>query len=160
MKSVHFCFATHNHQPIGNFDYVIEEAYEKSYLPFFKLAEKFNFRFATHFSGILLEWLSTHHPEHIAMLRRFSASGRLEMISGGYYEPILAVFSEVDRQAQIAKLSNFISDTIGTAPTGMWLAERIWEQQLAASIASAGMKYSILDDTHFRGAGLEAEDLN
>jgi hypothetical protein len=40
MKAVNFCFATHNHQPIGIFDYVIEDAYKKSYLPFFKLAKK------------------------------------------------------------------------------------------------------------------------
>jgi alpha-amylase len=57
MKTVNFCFGTHNHQPIGNFDYVIEEAYKKSYLPFFKLASRFDIPFATHFSGILLDLL-------------------------------------------------------------------------------------------------------
>ncbi|MFI5264145.1 MAG: alpha-amylase/4-alpha-glucanotransferase domain-containing protein [Candidatus Kapaibacterium sp.] len=159
MKSVHFCIATHNHQPIGNFDYVIEEAYEKSYLPFFKLAEKFDFRFATHFSGILLEWLGKHHPEQLALLRSLVEKGRLEIISGGYYEPILAVFSEKDRRTQITKLSAHIKKTFGSVPQGMWLAERIWEQQLASTLSDAKIKYTILDDTHFRGAGLEEEDL-
>jgi alpha-amylase len=159
MKSVHFCIATHNHQPIGNFDYVIEEAYEKSYLPFFQRAQKFNFRFATHFSGILLEWLRKHHPEQISLLCSLVKKGQLEIISGGYYEPILAVFSEQDRQAQIKKLSMHIKETFGSESHGMWLAERIWEQQLTSTLSDAGIKYTILDDTHFRAAGLEDEDL-
>ncbi|MDP4237369.1 MAG: DUF1925 domain-containing protein, partial [Bacteroidota bacterium] len=159
MKTVTFCFATHNHQPIGNFGYVIEEAYEKSYLPFFQLAEKFNIRFATHFSGILLEWLIKNHPEQLKVLRSLSESGRLEIISGGYYEPILSVFSEHDRIAQIHKLSALVGSSFGSKPSGLWLAERIWEQQLASSLFDAGIEYTILDDTHFRGAGLDDNDL-
>ncbi len=159
MKTVNFCFATHNHQPIGNFDYVIEEAYEKSYLPFFQLAEKSDLRFATHFSGILLEWLGKHHPEQLAILQSLVKNDQLEIISGGYYEPILAVFSEEDQRAQIQKLSSLIESTFATKPNGLWLAERIWEQQLVTSLADSGIKYTILDDTHFRAAGLEEEDL-
>jgi alpha-amylase/alpha-mannosidase (GH57 family) len=159
MKTVNFCFATHNHQPIGNFDYVIEEAYEKSYLPFFQLAKKFNLRFSTHFSGILLEWLASHHPEQITLLKSQVEKKQLEIISGGYYEPILAVFPERDQHAQIEKLSSLIESIFGTKPEGLWLAERIWEQQLVSSLSDAKIDYTILDDTHFRAAGLEEDDL-
>ena len=34
-KSIRFVLTLHNHQPIGNFDHVFEEAYQDSYLPFF-----------------------------------------------------------------------------------------------------------------------------
>ncbi|HEY3876550.1 MAG TPA: alpha-amylase/4-alpha-glucanotransferase domain-containing protein, partial [Candidatus Kapabacteria bacterium] len=160
MKSVIFSFATHNHQPIGNFDYVFEEAYRHSYLPFFEIAERFSaVRFATHFTGILLEWLAEHHPEHIAKLKRMVATGQLEIISGGYYEPILSVIPPTDQQAQIALLSNKIRELFQTDPTGMWLAERVWEQPLASSLHDAGIKYVLLDDTHFLYAGLKEEDL-
>jgi alpha-amylase len=159
MKSVHFCFGTHNHQPIGNFDYVIEEGYQKSYLRFFEIARKYRFKFATHFSGILLEWLGKHHPEHHELLRSMVASGQLEIISGGYYEPILSVFPRRDGLAQIAKLSAAIEDIFGSIPSGMWLAERIWEPQLPSILCDAGIRYTLLDDTHFRGAGLDESDL-
>ena len=157
MKSVIFSFATHNHQPLGNFEHVFESAYEKSYLPFFALAEKYpKFRFATHFTGILLEWIEANHPEHIALLGRMVQSGQLEMISGGYYEPILSVIPAGDQQAQIAMLSQKIRDLFHTEPRGMWLAERVWERQPLASVLSynAGMQYVLLDDTHFLSAGL------
>jgi alpha-amylase len=159
MKTVNFCFGTHNHQPIGNFDYVIEEAYQKSYLPFFELASRHDVPFASHFSGILLGWLEKNHPEQINLLKKMVSNRQLEIISGGYYEPILAVISRRDRNAQITKLTNKIGSLFGSMANGLWLAERVWEQQLAGDLANAGIQYVILDDTHFRAAGLSNEDL-
>jgi alpha-amylase len=160
MKSVILCFATHNHQPLGNFDHVIEGAYERSYRPFFELAEKYPVRFATHFSGILLNWIETKHPESVARMRRMVQRGQLEIISGGFYEPILSVIPPDDQQAQIAMLSEKIRSSFGYDPHGMWLAERVWEQPLASALHDAGMRYVLLDDTHFLYAGLFEDDLN
>jgi len=160
MKSVLFCFATHNHQPIGNFDNIIEEAYEKSYKPFFQLAERYpDFSFGTHFTGILLQWLKQKHPEYLKQLQYLVQKGQLEIISGGFYEPILSVIPPHDQQAQIHKLSHFIQQEFAYEPSGMWLAERVWEQRLASVINKAGIKYVVLDDTHFLAAGLREEDL-
>ena len=160
MKSVNFCFATHNHQPIGNFDHIIEEAYQKSYLPFFELARKHSVRFGTHFTGILLDWLKAHHPEHIANLKAMVASGQLEMISGGFYEPILSVIPPHDQRAQINRLTSAIKQMFGYDASGMWLAERVWEQPLAGTLHEANIRYVLLDDTHFLAAGLHEDDLN
>jgi 4-alpha-glucanotransferase len=160
MKSVIFSFVTHNHQPLGNFEHVFEDAYAKSYFPFFELASRYpKFRFATHFTGILLEWLEAKHPEHIALLGRMVQSGQLEMISGGYFEPILSVIPADDQHAQIAILSQKLRDMFHTQPIGMWLAERVWEQTLASVIHNAGIQYVLLDDTQFLAAGLREEAL-
>jgi hypothetical protein len=37
---VSLCMVIHSHQPVGNFDHVIEEAYQKSYLPFLKVLSR------------------------------------------------------------------------------------------------------------------------
>lgn len=160
MKSVTFCFNTHNHQPIGNFDNIIEEAYERSYKPFFDIAERYpDVRFGTHFTGILLDWLEAKHSDYLDRLRGLVQKGQLEMISGGFYEPILSVIPPQDQQAQIAKLSNRIRERFSYEPTGMWLAERVWEQPLTSVLNKAGIKYIFLDDTHFISAGLSQSDL-
>ncbi len=86
-------------------------------------------------------------------------SGQLEMISGGYFEPILSVIPANDQQAQIAMLSQKIRELFHTEPRGMWLAERVWEQPLASVLQKAGMQYVLLDDTHFLSAGLREENL-
>ena len=49
MKKVNFIFAIHNHQPVGNFDHVAEEAYQKSYLPLMEVLRDHPwFRFCIH----------------------------------------------------------------------------------------------------------------
>lgn len=161
MKSVIFTINTHNHQPIGNFDYIIEEAYEKSYRPFFEIASRYpHVKFGTHFTGILLDWLAEKHPDYLGALRQLVDRGQLEPISGGFYEPILAVIPPHDQRAQIAKLNTRIQHVFGVEPQGMWLAERVWEQQLASVLHASGIRYVFLDDTHFLGAGLRERDLN
>ena len=46
----------HNHQPVGNFDGVFEEAFQDSYAPFLKTLDEFpGIRFSLHTSGSLLE---------------------------------------------------------------------------------------------------------
>jgi 4-alpha-glucanotransferase len=152
--------AFHNHQPVGNFGWVIEEAYAKSYLPLMEVLAEFpELRFAQHYTGILLDWFAEQHPEFLTMIGAGVRDGRIELISGGYYEPILAMLPERDRQAQLRKLNERIERDFGSHPTGMWLAERVWEPSLPATLADAGLRYTFLDDTHFKHAGLVDSDL-
>ena len=72
-NSIHLGLLFHNHQPVGNFDSVIEEAYKLSYLPYVEVFEEFpSVPLTNHFSGCLLEWLETHHPEYFERLRKQS----------------------------------------------------------------------------------------
>ncbi len=160
MKSVNFVFAVHNHQPIGNFESVFEEAYQRSYRPFLEVVSQYpSVKCTQHWTGPLLEWLSSRHPEFIRKMRGMVASGQLELLTGAYYEAILAVIPEADRIGQIRKLTQTVRGIFGYDPEGMWLAERVWEQPVAASLAAAGVRFVTVDDTHFRHAGLGDEQL-
>jgi len=152
--------AFHNHQPVGNFGWVIEEAYQKSYRPLMEVFGRYpSIRFAQHYTGILLDWFRDNHPEFLASIGAAVDANRVELLSGGYYEPILAMLPERDRQRQIAKLNRRIERQFGPRPTGMWLAERVWEPSLPSTLSDAGIRYTILDDTHFKSAGLTESDL-
>ena len=37
----------------------------------------------------------------------------------------------------------------------MWMPERVWEQSFARDLVDAGIEYTVLDDFHFKNAGLE-----
>jgi len=161
LKTVNFFFATHNHQPIGNFGFVLKAAFKHSYKPFFDVAAKHpKVKFGTHFSGALLDWLVANEPKHLAKLRTLAESGQLEFLTGGYFEPIISVIPPWDQQSQISRLTNAVREHFGTEPAGMWLAERVWEQGLASILPRAGVKYVVLDDTHFLAAGLSPNVLN
>ncbi len=160
MKKINLVIGVHNHQPIGNFDHVIEEAYQKSYKPFLDVLEKFpKVKISQHYTGFLLEWLKKHHPEIFGQLRSLAKSGQVQMMTGGFYEPILAVIPDKDKEGQIRKLSAYIEKNFGTEPTGMWLAERVWEQHIVRPIAETGVRWVTIDDTHFKYVGLKDENL-
>jgi 4-alpha-glucanotransferase len=160
MPHVNFVFAVHNHQPAGNFDTVFEEAYRHSYQPFLEVLERHPaVKCTQHWTGTLLEWLLRVHPGFIGRMRTLVERGQLELLTGAYYEAILAVIPEADRIGQIRKLTELIQATFGVTPPGMWLAERVWEPHLAASLARAGVEFVVVDDTHFRHAGLTDEEL-
>jgi alpha-amylase len=157
---IRFLFVLHNHQPIGNFDGVFEQAYQDSYRPFLDLFESYaEFKLALHVSGSLVEWLEAHHPEYLDRLAALAAAGRVEMIGGAFYEPILPMIPPRDRIGQICAFREFLERRFGTAIRGAWIAERVWEQSLTADLAAAGVEYIILDDSHFKSAGLGEEQL-
>jgi hypothetical protein len=150
----------HAHQPVGNFDDVMERTYERSYLPFVEcVARHPRVRLGLHYTGSLLEWLSDKHPEYIQRVGALAARGQVELVGGGFYEPILIAIPYEDRIEQIRRLSDFIEAHFGRRPAGAWLAERVWEPQLPAALAAAGMEYTLVDDSHFLAAGREIPEL-
>lgn len=152
--TIKLCLVLHNHQPIGNFDGVIEQAYRDSYLPFLNVFEPYaNLKIALHTSGPLMLWLEEKHPEYIARIRALVAAGRIEIVGGPFYEPILTMLPSRDRIGQIAKYRVWLNEQFETQVTGMWMPERVWESQLVRDVVPAGMQYTILDDYHFRAAG-------
>lgn len=160
MKKINFAFGIHCHQPVGNFDFVFDEAYHKSYQPFLNVAEKFpEFKLNIHYTGILLEWIRMHYPGHIRQLKKMGASGQVEYLGGGFYEPILSVIPEEDRIGQIRKQSRWVKKHLKQEPKGMWLAERVWEPGLPSTMHKAEMEYSVIDDAHFKYSGLHDENL-
>jgi len=160
-NSIRFVFALHNHQPVGNFDGVIEQAYQDSYLPFLdRIVHYPNFRWSLHTSGPLVEWLDQHHPDYLDRLAEQVAAGRLEIIGGAFYEPILTMLPSRDRVGQIRRFSGYLEQRLGARVRGMWIPERVWEQSLTSDLADAGIEYTILDDFHFKNAGLVENQLH
>jgi len=160
LNKVAFALVIHSHQPVGNFDRVIEEAYQKSYEPFVQaLLNHPRIRLSLHYSGVLLEWLEKHHPEYFQQLRELCQRGQVELLGGGYYEPILPAIPDADKLAQLRKLAEYLQERCGAAPRGAWVAERVWEPSLARPLSEAGVEYVVLDDTHFIAAGLEPSQL-
>lgn len=161
MPKVQFILAIHNHQPVGNFEFVAEEAYQKAYLPFVTVLERHpRIKITLHYTGILYRFFEQKHPEFIEMLRKLVREGRAEVLSGGFYEPILAILPDEDKTGQVLALSDYIRRTLGYDPKGMWLAERVWEPHLPRVIAESGIGHVVVDDHHFKMAGLQDADLD
>jgi 4-alpha-glucanotransferase len=160
MPPLSFVFCLHNHQPEGNFDAVFRQSAHDAYRPFLELLAAHPRVPATmHCSGILLDWLERNDRETFDLIGTCVQRRQLELLGGGFHEPVLPAIPHADAVGQIRKLSTWLEQRFGVRPRGMWLAERVWEQHLVRVMHEAGMEYTVLDDTHFQYAGLPEERL-
>jgi len=159
-RRVALALALHNHQPVGNFGWVIADAYEHAYEPLIAALERHpHIRLALHYTGPLLDWLAAERPEFLERLGRLVAADRVELLGGGYYEPVLASLPHRDRLAQLRLMSDAIERIGGRRPRGAWLAERVWEPDLPVCLVDAGYGWTILDDAHLRAASIDESRL-
>ncbi|HOL19992.1 MAG TPA: DUF1926 domain-containing protein [Candidatus Hydrogenedens sp.] len=160
MKSLNLIFALHSHQPVGNFEFVFEEAYQKAYLPFLKVLQQFpNIKVTLHITGPLWDWFDVKHPEFYELINTLIQRKQVELMGGAFYEPLVCAIPEEDAYEQILYMQDFIKQRFGVKPRGMWIAERVWEPYFPRILANAGIEYTTLDDTHFLSAGLDREEL-
>ena len=161
MDPVRFVFGVHFHQPVGNFDHVFEDHLRDVYRPLVErlTAQRF-LPFALHISGPLLEWLEQHAGAYLDTIGRLAADGQVELLLAGFYEPVLASLTRADRLDQIGWMREAIKRRFGVEATGLWLTERVWEPDLAADLADAGVRYLLVDDRHFLVSGFERDRLH
>jgi 4-alpha-glucanotransferase len=148
----------HNHQPIGNFDWVIEETYQRAYEPMLAALERHpGVRMGLHYSGPLLEWLEGAHPDFSPRLAALLARDQIELLGGGWYEPVLVALPEADRNGQLARSADELERRFGARPAGAWLTERVWEPSIPSDLGRAGYGWTVVDDEHLRGAAVPPE---
>ncbi len=161
MTKVYLCLQLHNHQPIGNFDHVIADAYHKSYQPFLEtLLDYPQIRMSLHTSGCLLEWCEAHLPEYLDLVGKLHDRGQIELIGGAFYEPVLAAIPRDDALEHFTRMNDYLKKRFGVTPRGAWLPERVWEPDFAALLVEAGVEYISMDDDLFLAAGHLPEELN
>src|SRR5258706_231384 len=93
MRPVTLTLIVHDHQPVGNFDGVIDEATREAYAPFLEFLETHpTLRIGLHTSGPLLQWLALHQADYLKRLRVLVERGQVELWDGG--EGRLAVLGD------------------------------------------------------------------
>ncbi|MGH2817142.1 MAG: alpha-amylase/4-alpha-glucanotransferase domain-containing protein [Actinomycetota bacterium] len=150
----------HFHQPVGNLDSVVEHATKRCYRPFLELLERYEeLPITLHYSGCLLEWMEANAPDVTLLLRRLVERDQVELMTGGFYEPILAALPSVDQVGQIEMLTTHLRNHYAAEPKGLWLSERVWEQDVVPAMTETGVRYTVVDDTMFHGVGITDEQL-
>ena len=160
-KTVALLLGVHAHQPVGNFESVLDDAHVRCYGPFLRVLHQYpDFRFAIHISGWLLEYMLKHYPEDMALLKEMVEREQAELFGAGFTEPVLASIPSQDRVGQITQLSEYLKQKLGETPHGAWLTERVWESSVVPSLADSGIRYVTVDDYHFMCAGKGSAKLN
>jgi alpha-amylase len=150
----------HFHQPVGNLDSVVRKATERCYRPFLEtLADFEDLPITLHFSGCLLEWIEEHESDLATTLRDLVERGQVELMTGGFYEPVLAALPDRDRVGQIEMMSSHLRDRYDASASGLWLTERVWESDVIPALVDAKVHYTVIDDTIFHSVGITDDHL-
>lgn len=129
-----------------------DASYEKAYKNIYKPLASILFthpglNFSFHFSGVQLEWFKRKNPEFLEMLKKLIDRKQLEIIGGGYYNPVFPLLFPLDRSGQVEELSLAIRQNLGKRPRGLSVCADSWDPSLVMSFATAGMEYVLLDSS-------------
>ena len=160
MGKIKFLMGLHCHQPVDNFKHIFEDAFKKSYEPFLRVLQRHpRIKLSLHYSGSLLEWITSERPYFLDMLKKLIDCGQIELLTGGYFEPVLPMVPARDARGQIEMFTNVLEKHFGKRPKGMWLSERVWDPSLSELFKASDIEYTILDDFHLKKAGLKGDSV-
>lgn len=161
MKRVTLQLAFHHHQPVGNMESVLEEVYQRCYLPLLEgLSSCDPIRLSLSYSAPVLRFIERRHPEYLEILRSLLDQDRAELLATGFYEPVLADLPEDDRQGQLELSQQWHFERFGIRPSGAWLSEAVWDKSLIATFGQVGIDYTIIRSERFLQAGISAGALH
>ncbi len=156
MTNVRLIFGTSNSQPVGGADRDIEAVYQSSYKPLIRaLYNAPQIRSTLHFSGNLLQWIEHRHSEFIDVLGEMTGRKQVEMLGGGFYNPVFSLIPRGDRLGQLERMTTYLRKHFGRRPRGVWITEGIWDPSLPALLKSSGIEYTFLDDAQFALSGCQ-----
>jgi 4-alpha-glucanotransferase len=156
MTKVRLIFGTTNSQPVGSEDQDIETVYQNSYKPFIRaLYNAPHMRATLHFSGHLLQWIEHRHSEFIDVLAELSGRKQVELLGGGFYDPVFSLIPRGDRLGQLERMTTYLRKHFGRRPRGAWITKHIWDPALPALLKSSGIEYTFLDDVQFASGGCD-----
>ncbi|MDR3123313.1 MAG: DUF1926 domain-containing protein [Treponema sp.] len=151
----------HNHIPYGAGDDDGEYIYAARLKPFIQTLNQFpQIPAVLHYSGTLLTWLEANHPELTSILEDMIARKQVEILGGGFYEPMMPLLPHNDKIGQIELLTAYLRKKFGKRPQGCWIPQAAWEQPLVGVLHACGMNYTFLEESHFIAAGLSGAGLS
>ena len=161
MNRLKLILSLHHHQPIGNFPEVFELCYTRCYNPLLEAIESHpKLRLTLSYSGPVLQFLLEKHPDYIERLRNLINRDQIEILSDGFYEPILAELPESDRVGQLRLMNEWLAKHLDYTPHGVWTAEGVWTPSLSETYFENGLRYTILRSGRFIFAGAKENELS
>src|SRR5512140_4018701 len=160
MQRSNVIIGAYNLLPEGTEEAAFEETYQVCWRPLLSVLYRFpDLSALLHYSGTVLHWLESRHPEFLMLLKEMVLRKQIELLGGGFFGPIMPLIPGPDRLGQAELLTTFIRRSFSKRPRGCWLADYAWEPVLASSLQSCGFDYTFLTERHFRAAGVPPQDL-
>ena len=156
-SKISLVLGSHAHVSYGAGPDEFERVYIEQLRPFLTTLYRYpRIQAVFHYSGVLLHWVERAHHELFMLMEDMVSRKQVEMLGGGFYDPILPIIPPQNRIDQVEHLTTYIRRQFGKRPLGCWVPEYAWEQGLVSSLASCGMGFTFLGERQFAMAGAPA----
>ncbi len=108
-------------------------------------------RLAVRVTGPVWEHFEASLPEAVEPL--IEAGDRIDWLGGGWSDPILSMFPRRDRERQLVREAEEMTDRVGRAPTGAWPAADAWQPDLVETLEEASLGYALIPVEALAAAG-------
>jgi hypothetical protein len=85
-------------------------------------------------SGSVMEWLECNHPEVNMLIADLARKGRVELVSGSYYQSVLSLLSPKDRSNQVELDTTWIRKRYGQRPRTLWCYGEIFNPSYISTL--------------------------
>ena len=148
MSDIYICFNLKSISAPVETNSLFEKDYNLVYKPLIKfLYSHEDFPFSFSFTGNQIIFFKKRKNEIISIIRELIERKQVEILGGGYYDPVLPLIYPVDRNGQIDSLSTELRHTVGKRPRGITLHGDIWDSSLINNIHTCGIEYVLLDSS-------------
>ncbi len=153
MSSLRICLAYAGRATEFQDDSSYMAAYKNVYKPLGALLlASPELKFSFFFTGRQIEFFKKKNPEFLNLISNLVSRKQVEMIGGGYYNPLFPLILPADRAAQIEKLTTTLRQYFGKRPRGISLFCDSWDPSLISTFAATSIEYAFLDSSLFRQA--------
>jgi hypothetical protein len=105
-----------------------------------------------HLTGRFIEIAKKHCPKEVASLKEWIISEDMEILGGGFYDPVFPLIPESSSKAQIFKLESSILSAWNVRPRGFWLPSFVFETSMISLLNSNSYEYVVLKDYQLEGS--------
>jgi hypothetical protein len=146
------------HLPAGASEKLFERIYRSRLKTFFQILYEYpRIPFTLHLSGTLLYRIERVYGEFFMLISDMLKRRQLELLGGGFYEPMMPFLHHPDRIGQIELLTTYLRKHFSKRVNGCWIPDSAWEQSLVSAIAGSGLSYGFVDERRFIDAGLSED---
>ncbi|MBR5645619.1 MAG: DUF1926 domain-containing protein [Treponema sp.] len=148
MNSIYVCFSLKSASFRSDKNELLEKDYQSVYKPVTRfLYSHPDFNFSFQFSGNQINYFKKRKNEFITICRQLVERDQIEILGGGYYDPVLPLLSTVDCNGQIDMLSAEIRPAFGKRPRGISLFADCWDSSLVNPLQTCGIEYVLVDSS-------------
>lgn len=133
---------------------LLERALAAAYKPILTHLYKHpTLRLHLYIPGAVMEWMETNHPEVNMLVADLCKKDQLELLTGGFHQPVFHIIPGKDRSSQIEEMTTFIRKRFSKRARTVWMYNQIWNPTTISALGMCSVDRLVIS-THDRLTGI------